>query len=259
MNAYSEILTALEKIIRGACEKYLAEKPQTFSHKTVNDILTDTDLKMQKYILGEMEKAYPNVKIISEEKDNEELRDGLCVCVDPLDGTCNFSAGIPMYGVQAAVFEGKQPVASIIRLPLSDETYMAAVGEGVTKNGERLILDTSTQREEAVLLISDFYPNIDVDFDKQYELVKRLQSRFLKTRLFGAACFDFSMLLTGKAQAYVCYYHEIWDIAPGLLMAKELGMNVGSLFGGYKFKDSSLVIASSKEIADEIRAVYKTL
>ena len=42
-------------------------------------------------------------------------------------------------------------------------------------------------------------------------------------------------------------------------MAKELGMNVGSLFGGYKFKDSSLVIASSKEIADEIRAVYKTL
>lgn len=259
LNNYKEILDFLEQTIVSACEIYLTEKVKTFKHKTTNDILTDTDIKMQKFLLDGIIEKYPELHIISEEKENTELPDGMAICVDPLDGTCNFSVGLPMFGVQMALFEHKDVVASIIVLPLSKDVYKAIKGDGVYLNGNKLVLNNAIKQTESVLLLSDFYPKIAIDINKQYELVKKLQSHFLKTRLFGAACFDFTSLITSRAQAYVCYYHEIWDIAPGLLMAKEMGMAVSGLNGNYELRGSSLVVALNEGILNDILGVYKSL
>lgn len=260
MTDYAPVLDDIERIMRSACEKYLGKKPRELSHKTVNDILTDTDLKMQEYILNGIRESYPELAVIAEEKKDNALGDGLYVCVDPLDGTCNFSAGIPLYGVQAALLLKREPVASVIYLPLFHEVYKAVKGKGVSLNGKKLALDRSVKRAEAVLLISDFYPQIAVPEDLQYALVKSLRSKFLKTRLFGAACFDFATLITGKAQAYLCYYHELWDIAPGLLMAKELGMSVCGLEKAeYALGDAALIVAASEEIKDDVVRAYYAL
>ncbi|MDE5759156.1 MAG: hypothetical protein K2H85_11170, partial [Allobaculum sp.] len=179
--------------------------------------------------------------------------------IDPLDGTCNFSTGIPMYGVQMAVFKNKEVVASIIYLPRTDEVFKAVKDMGVTLNGKRLLLNKNIRQEESVLILSDFYPDIEIEHEKQYKLAQLLQSHFLKTRLFGAACFDFAALATSKAQAYICYYHEIWDIAPGLLIVQELGMKVEGFDRPYVLGDSAMIVALTDSIITDIKKMYSRI
>lgn len=256
---YKEIINNLEKVLLSAARRYLSKGVKIHSHKSTNDLLTDVDVNMQTYIIGKIEDIYPNITVYAEEKSNMPIGNELTIVLDPLDGTCNFSTGIPLYGVQAAVFDNKDIVASIIYLPRYSWTFKAIKGEGVTLNNIPLILNKVTKQEDAIIEISDFYYNIEIPYETQFRLIRELQNYFLKTRLFGAACWDFAMLATGKVQAYLCYYHEIWDIAPGLLIVKELGMHVGTLTGEYCLGDSSLIVGADKVYIDCIRDKYKGL
>ena len=97
----------------------------TLKHKSPNDLLSDADLKLNEFFVSEIKKKYPNAKIIAEESDNEELSNELTFVIDPLDGTCNYSMGIPLCGIQLAVLENKDPILSLIYLPNQDEMYVA--------------------------------------------------------------------------------------------------------------------------------------
>ena len=95
---------------------------------------------------------------------------------------------------------------------------------------------------------------------KQLELVSLMQDKFLKTRLFGAACIDFTNLATNKAQAYICYYNHIWDIAPGLLLAKEAGCVYKTLENtNYTYNDIKpeimIPLVGDKKELDYVKAV----
>lgn len=250
------MLNNIEGIIYSACDLFLNNGINSFKHKSTNDILTDTDINMQSYLIMEIKKLYPTISFISEEKDNQELSDELTICIDPLDGTCNFSLGLTMFGVQMAIFENKNIIASIIYLPYYKKLFKTIKGNGVTLNGKRIFLNKDIKQTESILLLSDFYPKIDISFEKQLKLVHNLQSHFLKIRLFGAACFDFATLATSKAQAYICYYNEIWDIAPGLLMIEELGMKYSGFYKPYKLNDSALIVALNDEILNDIKNTF---
>lgn len=258
-NEVRELTKSLERIILEASELYLNNGVQTYKHKSTNDLLTDVDLKMQNYILTKINALYPEVMLYSEEKQNNFLSEKTTVCIDPLDGTCNFSADIPIFGVQMAIFIKKEPVASLIYLPKIRQMFKTIKGEGVTLNGNPIRRKSIIKREDSILLISDFYNSIEIPNNIQYQLVQKLQSAYLKTRLLGASCWDFAMLAIGKANAYVCYYHELWDIAPGLLMVRELGMQTESLTGNFSFGSSSLVVAADKIQIEFIKTTYRQL
>lgn len=258
-NHLGEILDKLEEIFYLAAEKFLSKGVQSYSHKSTNDLLTDVDINMQEYIIGKIKEFYPEILIYAEEKSNTPIGNELTISLDPLDGTCNFSTGIPFYGVQAAIFEKKDIVASIIYLPQFSQIFRAIKGRGVTLNHAPLWLNGGVRFEDAIIEISDFYHNIEIPYEIQFKLIQELQTCFLKTRLFGAACWDFAMLATGKVQAYLCYYHEIWDIAPGLLIVQELGMQIGALTGEYHLGCSSLIVGADKTYIDHIRGKYKEL
>lgn len=256
---YFEMLNVLEDVILSACKLYLTGNVKSFSHKRINDILTDTDINMQKYLISEILQRYPNISIIAEENNtNNKVKNAITVCIDPLDGTCNFSTSLPIYGVQMAIFDNSEIVASIIYLPVYNEIYKTVKGCGVTLNGKKLFLNKTIKQSDSILLISDFYKHINIDYDVQFELIKNLQDNFLKTRLFGAASFDFASLLSSRAQAYICYYYEIWDIAPGLCMASEMGMAISGLNKNYELCDSSLVVGVNQDVVEFIKSKYKS-
>lgn len=257
---YVKILNDVEKIIKDGADRFLSQAVQSFSHKTVNDILTDVDLKMQKHVVDGICALYPTAHVIAEENDVNSFADGLVFCVDPLDGTCNYSAQIPLFGVQVAVLYNKAIMASVIYLPRFKSVYKAIKGQGVWHNDQPFATISTKNQADSVLLISDFYPGIAVDLDKQYALVKNLQKSFLKTRLFGAACYDFVALATRQASAYVCYYHEIWDIAPGLLLVQELGFVVEGLqTKSYGLGDCALVVGANQSIVNHIKEQFDKL
>ena len=225
------------------------QKHNTLHHKSINDLLSQADLDLNEYFVSAIKKEYPHARIIAEESDNDKLTDELTFVIDPLDGTCNYSMGIPLCGIQIAVLKNKKPILSFIYLPNNDELYMAKKGEGAYLNGNKIVVNKDIKHNDGILLSSDFYEDEeDIELDNQYRLLEDLRLDFLKTRLFGASCIDFSYLVSSKAQAYICYYRQIWDIAPGLLLVKEAGLYVSRINKkDYRFNDESLVIANNKE------------
>ena len=84
--------------------------------------------------------------------------------------------------------------------------------------------------------------------------MKVKQKHFLKTRHFGAACVDFTMLAEGHALAYISYYHKLWDIAPGLLLAKEAGFVYSAVDADeYRYHRPGIVVAANEEMLETIK------
>ncbi len=243
--------------------KYLlSQTVKVSSHKTKNDLLTENDLKTEHFIIEGIKKDFPSVNILSEEYNSENSLDigGTTIIIDPIDGTCNFAVGLPLYGIQLAVANEGVCTFAAIYFPESDELITAEIGKGAYLNGKPLKVKNNASCKDGMLIISDYYDNISYDFSSQFELVKNLQKSYLKTRHFGAACVDFSYLARSHALAYITYYHKIWDIAPGLLVALEAGCVCASLEGGsYQYGNPGLVVANNAENLNVILAEYAAL
>lgn len=240
-------LVLLEKVLREAGEKLLAQKVVVSKHKTKNDLLTENDVAIENFIVDKLKKLDPTAEILSEENYSDGNLTGRCYVIDPIDGTCNFAANLPHFGIQVAYFENGECIASILYFPKTGDVLTAALGEGTHLNGKLIRVDSNADSSDGFLIISDYYDEINIPMHKQFALVQSLQSHFLKTRHFGAACVDFSLLACGNALTYVCYYSKIWDIAPGLLIAKEAGCVYSSLDGSsYKYGNAGLVVANNE-------------
>lgn len=220
---YFKIAKKVEKIFKTAYKKHMSKGVKSYSHIFTNDLITNNDLKMDTYISKKLKKHFPTFNLLTEElSQHTKLKDYTFV-VDPIDGTCNFAAGLNLSGVQMALFKEETCVMSFIYLPYSNDIYYSVLNQGAYRNNKRIYIDNKIINARGILQISDFYQVNKINIDKQFQLVKSLQLNFLKTRLFGAACIDFTNLVSNKTQAYICYYHHLWDIAPGLLLIKEAG------------------------------------
>ncbi len=254
----NEIIKELKRVLEAAGAFLLQQTVEVSSHKTANDLLTENDLQTEKFLIEEIKKILPDVNIVSEETCANTQLQGLSVVIDPIDGTCNYAVGSNRFGLQIAVFEGKKCVASFLHFPVQKETIYAVAGQGAYIGDRKLTVDPAVAPSDGMLLISDYYSNISISMDTQFEVVKRLQKNFLKTRHLGAACIDFASLVKKEAVAYICYYSYIWDIAPGLLIAREAGAVYSFIDGGaYQYGQPGLVVANNAKTLENIVKTYK--
>ena len=255
-----ELIECCKNLIVEAGERLLRQTAVVSAHKTKNDLLTENDLAIERFLMGELAARFPKVNLISEETAANGRLQGVSVVIDPIDGTCNYAVGSPLFGIQLAVFDGEECVASVLYFPVQKQLLFAQKGEGAYWNGERLRVNPNVDSGDGVLLISDYYAGQAISMQKQFALVQALQSVFLKTRHLGAACVDFSTLARGQALAYVCHYSHIWDIAPGLLAATESGCVYAPLCGGeYRYGQPALVVANSPQTLKKIVTTYQEL
>ncbi len=259
--SYSDLLNYIRFVITAAGHQLLSQKVRVEQHKTKNDLLTQNDLLTETFIINHLKNRYSDIHIVSEEYNpDNHCNEGLTVVIDPIDGTCNYAAGLSLFGIQTAIFDNGICVGAAIYFPESRDMLVAEKGKGTYLNDQRIFVDSQKSAADGILLLSDYYDNIAIPFDRQFALVKTLQDRFLKTRHFGAACVDFSLLAQGHAVSYITYYHKLWDIAPGLLIATEAGCVYGALDGKeYRYGQPGLVVANNQENLNLILQAYNQL
>ena len=256
----SHLITRIAEVAREAGERLLAQTVVVNHHKSANDLLTENDLQTEAFIIAQMQKTHPQLNIISEEYHPDNDSGGVTLVIDPIDGTCNYAAGMDLFGIQLAVFSDKICRGAVLYFPTTKELITAELGKGAYCNGKPIRVNPETPASDGILLISDYYPQLPVSMSQQFLLVQSLQHRFLKTRHLGAACVDFSVLAKGQALAYITYYHKIWDIAPGLLVATEAGCVYGSLLEDtYTYGSPGLLVANNRETLQLILDTYHNL
>lgn len=125
--AQAEILPRFRRLDAGA----VRQKSEAI------DLVTEADEQAEHLIRAEVMGLAPDVLFIGEEgvaADPSSL-DALegathAVVVDPIDGTANYAAGLPLFAVMAAVVRDGETVAGIIYDPMGDDWVMAEKGSG---------------------------------------------------------------------------------------------------------------------------------
>src|SRR3990172_1534729 len=101
------------------------------------NFLTETDLAAERAILALLREEYPDHAVLAEETAGQAPRDGWLWVVDPLDGTHNFSRGIPYFATNIALCHDGEALLGLTYAPATGEEFFAQRGAGLTVNGQR--------------------------------------------------------------------------------------------------------------------------
>ncbi len=230
--------------------------------KADGSVVTEADLAMQHRMQRELVAHWPMFELLGEEMDADAQAALLAApgaglwCLDPLDGTSNFAAGIPFFAVSLALIVGDAVVAGVVYDPVRDECFSALQGQGAWLNGRRLRCSTGPST------LADAMAMVDLKRLPQ-ALIVTLAKRapYRSQRSFGSVALDWCWLACGRCQVYLHGGQRLWDYAAGQLILHESGAvgGVGDDFVGDWARHLSLrpriaTAATAQVLLDEWRA-----
>lgn len=182
-------------------------------------IVTAADKEAEEIILQHL-RSNSHYAVLSEEAGHLQGTGGPKWVIDPLDGTTNFAAGLPLFAVSIALVEGSNLLLGVIVHPLTGEAFWAEKGTGAFKNGIRLWRKDKQAGEPPVIFTDHGY---DRDSRRLYSTVTARLVEDCYLRSLGASTVELCRVAEGSGDAFVCAGDELWDVAAGLLIAREAG------------------------------------
>ena len=202
----------LLKVVKEAGE--ISKESFTVSAKDDRgDLVTNLDVKIEEYLIGEIKKNYPGFSIVSEEKNSEKEVTDNCFIIDPIDGTINFANGLPLWGIQIACKVGGKTVASVINMVAIGELYWADE-TGAYLNGKKISV-------RQVPIKNALY-TIDGSKNSISAMQNMLKHSYSK-RVLGAVCVSNAFVACGRIHGTVYRNDKPWDYEPGLFIVQKAG------------------------------------
>src|SRR5207253_3972417 len=190
---------------------------------------TAADHAAERAIISRLSAYDPRIPVLAEESARKELvaAERLWV-VDPIDGTLNFSRGLPFYCVAIGYVESGRTRAAAVHAPRTGETFVAADGSGATRNGVTIHVSRVAKLSEAFAVASLRFGETKTRGSR----FATLNATCARLRVIGSAALEICYLATGRFDLFVHEALSPWDIAGPALIAREAGAVVRSLKTG---------------------------
>ncbi len=220
------------------------------------DVVTAADMASERLLLQRLTERFPTDGVVGEEGAATRPKSARRWYLDPLDGTLNYSRGLPMWCVSMALFEHGRPVLGVIVDPMRDETFSASTGNGAWLNGQRLYTSSVNRIGEAVA-------HMTVDFHEQSMLeglrdIQVVAPMVLRTRNIGSAALALAYVACGRFDAMLHRYAHAWDYGAGVVLVLEAGGKVTDMVGGsYTEQTFALMATSSPTLHGELLAMVQ--
>jgi fructose-1,6-bisphosphatase/inositol monophosphatase family enzyme len=227
------------------------------------DLVTEADVNAERVITAAINAHSPNTIVVGEEAVsanpnllNGHYEDRTVIYVDPVDGTSNFAAGLPLLAVMAAVVENGETVAGVIYDPVGDDFVMAERGCGawqVFPDGRRVrqkFADAVPLEEMGGLASTSYIPQ---------EVRATVLANLSKVKMFANfRCAGHEYRTSAGGSVHFQAYNKLmpWDHVAGALIVKEAGAYVARLDGSeYRASHTGggLLIAPDKDSWETLR------
>ena len=186
-----------------------------------NQIVTEADLALSALLTGRIKDRYPGHAIVEEESGTTAGEGEITWIVDPLDGSSNYAAGSPLYGVMIAAVGRDGVVAGGMALPEFGSYYVAEAGRGATRNGRPLGRLPGKPPNRSLIAYGMDKGPADV-MAAQGRLVAALGTECWGVRMSNSV-FDLCMTADGSYAAFVHRGCRIWDVAAAICVLGECG------------------------------------
>jgi myo-inositol-1(or 4)-monophosphatase len=232
-------LETVRSLVRAAGREELLPRFNGIGHtiKADGSILTEADLAVDGRLRDALARRWPNIRFLSEEMDAAEQQALLADhsrplwCLDPLDGTSNFAACLPLFAISLTLLDAGQPRLAVTYDPVRDECFSAARGQGAWLHQGGAAQRLGTLRFNVPLSRSVAL----VDLKR---LPAKLAGRLAQAppygsqRNLGSCALEWAWLAAGRGHVYLHGGQKLWDLAAGSLLLSEAGGRAETLEGG---------------------------
>ena len=228
---------------------------------TQRDIKLELDVRCQRKIESMLTKAYPKIAVLGEEENAGDIESELRWVVDPIDGTVNFTYGIPHACVSIALQhrlakqnkygENYETIIGAVYDPFVEELWTAIRGQAAYLNGKRIQVNDGPLKE-AMLSIGFAKDKKTMDYMIPY--FNKLALKIRKPRMMGSATLALTYVACGRFHGYIESKVNLWDIAAGGLVLECAG---GEFWRTPRRKGehSYVVVATNGRIRKQIERV----
>jgi myo-inositol-1(or 4)-monophosphatase len=194
------------------------------------NLVTEIDKGSEALIIRTIRSRYPDHAILGEEGGASAGTSDVKWIIDPLDGTTNFTHGLPLFCVTIGIEYRGEIIAGAIYDPNADELFTAEKGKGAFLNGARIRV-TAADTLINSLLVTGFPYNIKENPGKVVEHFTTFLPLAQGVRRLGSAAIDLAYVACGRFDGYWEVFLHPWDKAAGILLVKEAGGTVTNFNG----------------------------
>jgi myo-inositol-1(or 4)-monophosphatase len=187
--------------------------------------VTDADLEADERLSTALQDAFPTHGILSEERHTRAPGTAWTWVIDPIDGTSNFTCGLPYWCVSVALLLHGHPVLALIDAPMLERRYRAVAGQGAWLGSRRLAVRPAVDWQDG--------RNGHVPVMLTTATVRRARAAGLRLnpRVMGATALDLAVVAEGVAAASIALRPRVWDVAAGWLLVEEAGGHIVTVGG----------------------------
>jgi myo-inositol-1(or 4)-monophosphatase len=209
---------------------------KVINEATQHDIKLELDVRCQKLIEKTLQQTFPDIAILGEEGVLGDTSAEYRWVVDPIDGTVNFTYGLPHACVSIALQkrgetakerkqsgypDGYTTVIGVVYDPFCDDLWTAIKGEQAKLNGKKISVSKRTKLQESIVAMG--FAKYESTLAKMLPVFNKLVHKVRKIRIMGAAALSMTYVSNGRMDAYKEYGVRLWDIAAGGLIVECAG------------------------------------
>jgi len=215
------------------------------------EIVTRYDKESDQRIIAALTRAYPDHNLLTEESGRTDRGSPYTWVVDSLDGSGNYANSNPYFSVSIALLKDDEPILGVVYSPFLHELYVAEKGRGATLNGEPLAVSDTPRLANASLVTCEGNDSRHERIAKAYAA---LLPRVKDLRKIGSAALECCMVAAGRADGYLTFSIDPWDVAAGVLIAQEAGAKVTTFTGEDWRPQRTDLLVTNGAIHDELAA-----
>lgn len=224
-----------------------------------NNLVTEYDLKSEKFIIDKLHTAFPEHNFLAEESGISEFNnnsDEITWVIDPLDGTVNFAHNLPVFSVSIAACRGREILSGVIYQPILDELFVAEKGKGSFMNGSAIHV-SSSDKFPAAFLVTGFPYNVNSNPRYCIDSFVDIILEGIPIRRLGSAAMDLAYVACGRFDGFFEINLKPWDVAAGVLLVNEAGGKVTQYDNSKYWITEQSILATNGIIHNDIYNVLK--
>lgn len=233
--------------------------------KEDGSLVTQADKWADQELREAIAAKFPSHGVLSEETTHIFPDQDWCWIIDPIDGTTNFTRGVPIWGISLGLLYQGTPVFGLIHLPCLNQCYY-----GYWYGSSGLTGPTGAYGDGKPIYTSKDLPSKNHLFNLCARSTKILQNPFpCKIRMIGVASYNLLLVATGAAIGGVEATPKIWDIAGVWPIIQAAGgvfislkneaifpLQIGKDYGNYSFP---CLVTNSPELVTVFKPLVEVI
>jgi histidinol-phosphatase len=225
----SKFLQVAKKAVRKGAEVTLSyyQTNLTIDIKKDRTPVTIADKEAEKVIIQTIREYFPDHGFLGEESGKSGDQSDYLWLIDPIDGTKNFIAGIPLWGNLIALMHKGEVILGVSYVPLMKELLWAEKGKGAFLNNEQVHVSDKKSLDQSMVSFGSLQPFEEKGWGKGIDSLIHACKRH---RSFGDL-WPYHLLASGKLEIVVEAAIKVVDVAPFVCIIKEAGGETSDLNG----------------------------